>query len=85
MADIQNKKLTQNVAKSPKFCTQIGNQGRRIERRCLNLHRKCIDNRFCACAVQTLLRMAANAIKCSTFEVQYGKGKEGMISRMRTN
>jgi len=33
-------KSTENVAKSLKFCTLIGNRGRRIERRCLNLHRK---------------------------------------------
>ena len=59
-----------NVAKSPKFCTLIGNRGRRIERRCLNLHLKYINNRFCACAVQILLTVAANATKCSTFEVQ---------------
>ena len=37
--------------------------GRRIERRCLNLHRKFINNRFCACAVQMLLKMAVNATK----------------------
>ena len=46
---------------------------RRIERRCLNLHLKYINNRLCACAVQMLLTVAWNATKCSTFEVQYGK------------
>ena len=61
---------TKNVAKSPKFCTLIGNRGRRIEQQCLNLHRKFINNRFCACAVQMLLKMAVNTTKCSTFEVQ---------------
>jgi len=50
-----------NVAKLPKFCTVIGNRGRRIEWRCLNLHRKFINNRFCAFAVQLLLKMAVNA------------------------
>ena len=63
----------ENVAKLPKFCTLTGNRGRRIERRCQNLHRKFINNRFCACAVQMLLTMAANATKCSTFKAQYGK------------
>jgi len=29
--------------------------------------------RFCACAVQMLLKIAVNATKCSTFEVQRGK------------
>ena len=55
MADIQNKKMqysTENVAKSPKFCTPKANRGRWIKRRCLNLHQKFINNRFCACAVQ---------------------------------
>ena len=64
-------KSMENVAKSLKFCTLIGNRGRRIERWCLNLHRKFINNRLCACAVQMLLKMAENATKCSTFEVQY--------------
>ena len=43
MAHIQHikcKKSTENVGKSLKFCTLTGNRGRRIERRCLNLHRK---------------------------------------------
>ena len=80
--------------------TLVGNRGRRIEPRCLNLHRKCINNRFCACAVQMLLKMAVSETKCSTFEVQYGKSTstrttamrhfratltERVISRMRTN
>jgi len=63
----------ENVAKLLKFCTPIGNLGRGIERRCLNLQRKLISNRFCAYAVQMLLKMAVNATICSTFEVQYGK------------
>jgi len=63
---------TENVAKSPKFCTLTGNRGRRIEWQCQNLHRKFINNRFCACAVQMLLKMAVNAAIRSTFEVQYG-------------
>jgi len=70
---ILNAKINVNVAKSPKFCTLIGNRGRRIERRCLNLHLMYMNNRFCACAVQILLTVAGNATKCSTFEVQYGK------------
>jgi len=63
----------ENVAESPKFSTLVGNRGRGIERRCLNLHRKFINNRFCACAVQMLPKMAVNASICLTFEVQYGK------------
>jgi len=54
------QKSTQNVARSPKFCALTGNLGGRIERRCLNLHRKFIDNLFYACAVQMLLKMAVN-------------------------
>ena len=56
-----------------KFCTLTGNWGRRIERRCLYLHREFINNRFCACAVQMLVKMAVSAAICSTFEVHYGK------------
>ena len=67
------QKSTKNVAESTKFSTLVENRGRGIERRCLNLHRKFINNRFCACAVQMLLKMAVNAAICSTFEVQYGK------------
>ena len=88
-------KSTENVAKSPKFCTLTRNRGRQSERRCLNLHRKFINNRFCACVEQMLLKMAVNAAICSTFEVQYDKststrttaiGHLGhVISRMRTN
>ena len=74
---------TENVAKSPKFFTLIGNRGRRIERRCLNLHRKFINNRFCACAVQMLLTVAGNATKCSTFEVQYGKSTSTRTTAIR--
>jgi len=73
----------ENVAKSPKFCTQIGNQGQRIEQRCLNLQRKCIDNRVCAYAVQMLLTIAANATKCSPFEVQYGKSTSTRTTAVR--
>jgi len=69
----KKQKSTENVTISLKFCTLIWNRGRRIERRCLNLHRKFINDRFCACAVQMLQKMAVNATKCSTFEVQYGK------------
>ena len=60
------QKSTENDANSPKLCTLIENRGRRIERRCLNLHLKCIYYRFCACAVQMLLKMAVNAAICST-------------------
>ena len=41
MADIQHikcKNERKNVAELLKFCTLIGNRGRRIERRCVNLH-----------------------------------------------
>jgi len=67
------QKSTENIAKSPKFCTLTGNRGRGIERQCLNLHQKFINNGFCACAVQMLLKMVVNATICSTSEVQYGK------------
>jgi len=65
-----------------------------------HLHRKFTNNRFCACSVQMLLKIAVNATKCSTFEVQYGKSSstrttairhfrvtltDRVISRMRTN
>jgi len=74
MADIQHIKCKINGKRRQiaEIFTLIGNRGRRIERRCLNLHRKFINNRFCACAVQMLLKMARNATICSTFEVQYG-------------
>ena len=102
MADIQNVKCKNQRKTSPnrQNFALTGNRGRRIERRCLNLHRKCINNRFCACAVQMLLTMAANATKCSTFEIQYGKSTstrrtairhccanltDRVISRMHTN
>jgi len=94
----RKENFTEDVAKSPKFYTLAGNRG--IERQCLNLHRKFINNRFCACAVQVLQTVVGNATKCSTFEVQYGKSMstrttairhfratltERVISRMRTN
>ena len=82
MADIRQKS-TENVAKSPKFCTLTGNRGRRIERRCLNVHLKYINNRLCACAVQVLLTVAANATKCLTLEVQYGKSTSTRTTAIR--
>ena len=66
-------KSAENVAKSPKFCTLLGNRGRRIERRCLNLHRKFIKTVSAHAQYNFLLKMAVNATICSTFEVQYGK------------
>ena len=77
------QKSTENVARSLKFCTLIGSRGQRIEQRCLNLHLKFINNRFCACAVQMLLKMAVNATICSTFEVQYGKSTSLRTSAIR--
>ena len=77
------QKSTATVAKSPKFCTLIGNRDRRIELRCLNLHRKLINNRFCACAVQMLLKMAVNETMCSNFEVQYGKSTSTRTTAIR--
>jgi len=56
------QKSTENVAISRTFFTLLGNRGRQI-----------INNRFSACAVQMLLRMAVNETMCSTFEVKYGK------------
>jgi len=82
------------------FCTLTRNRGLRIERRCLYLHLKCINNRFCERAVQMLMTMAVNATICSSAEVQYGKSTstkttairrfratltDRVISRMRTN
>ena len=88
MADIQNIKCnnqrkTENVAKSRKFCTLTGNRGRRIERRCLSLLRKFINYRFCAYAVQMLLKMAVNETICSTFEVQYSKSTSARTTAIR--
>ena len=79
------QKSTDNVSKSPKVCTLIGNRGRRIEWRCLSLHQKFINNRFraCACAVQMLLKMVVNAAICSTFEVQYGKSTSARTTALR--
>jgi len=68
MADIQHIKCKKINGKrhqiAKKFCNLPENQGQGIERRCLNLHRKFINNRFCACAVQMLLKMTVNATKC---------------------
>jgi len=69
-----------NFSKLPKFHTLQGYRGQGIERWCPILHRKFINNRFCTCTVKMLLKMAVNAIKCSTFEVQYGK-----LTSARTN
>ena len=77
------QKSSENVAKSLKFCTLKGNRGRQIKRRCLNLHWKFINNRFCACVVQMLLKMAVNATKCSTFKVQYGKSTSTRTTAIR--
>jgi len=163
------QKSTENVAKSPKFCTLTGNRGRKIERWCLNSHRNThthpfngplsgttqvsryqkgtvkpiwillkqetvsgsgvswaicksahrsrqitmpaphhsvfyrpdalsaaqptvskhwrnsgsLNNRFCACAVQMLLKMAVNETICSTFEVQYGKSASTRTTAVR--
>ena len=86
MADIWHikcKKSMENVAKSQKFCTKTGNWHRRIERRCLGLHRKFINNHFSACAVQMLLKMAVNETICSTFEVQYCKSTSPRTTAIR--
>ena len=69
MADIQHIKCKTQRKTWPNrqsFALLIGNRGRGIERQCLNLHRKFINNRFCACAVQMLLKMAVSATTCST-------------------
>jgi len=42
-----------------------------------------INNRFCACAVQILLTVAANATKCSSVEVQYGKSTSTRTTAIR--
>ena len=82
-SEYKMQKSTENVAKSPKFCTLVGNRGQGIERRCLNLHRKFINNRFCACAVQMLLKIAVSANICSTSEVQYGKSTSTRTTAVR--
>ena len=85
MSDIQHI-ICRNQRKTSSnrwFCTLVGNQGGRIERRCLNLHRKFINNRFCACAVQMLLKMAVNAAICSIFEVQYDKSTSARTTALR--
>ena len=71
------------MTKSLKFCTLTGNRGRRIERRCINLHGKFINKRFCACAVQMLLKMVVNETIRSTFEVQYCKSTSTRTSAIR--
>ena len=76
MADIQHikcKKTTENVARSPKFCTLTENSGQGNRTAVSKFTPDFINNRFCACLVQMLLKMAVNATICSTFEVQYGK------------
>jgi len=103
MADIQNINAKINVKRRQIAEILHSNRKSGSANRpalCLNLHLKCINNRFCACAVQMLLTMAANATKWSTFVVQYGKSTssrttaiwhfratltERVISRMRTN
>ena len=73
---MQHVKCKNQRIKSPNcrnFALLWGHRGGGIERRCVNLHRKFTNNRFCACAVQMLLKMAVNATICSTFKVQYGK------------
>ena len=77
------QKSMDNVAKSPKLCTLIGNRGRRIELRCLKLHRKFINDRFCACAVQMLLKMAVKETTCSTFDLQYDKSTSTRTTAIR--
>jgi len=79
------QKSTENVAKSLKVCSLIEKLDRRMEPRCLNLHRKFIhvNNRFCACAVQMLLKMAVNVTTCSTFKVQYGKSTSSRTTTIR--
>jgi len=97
---IQNAKINEKRRPVAEILHSIEKRGRWIERRCTNLQRKFIHNRFYSCAVQMLLKMAVNATKCSTFEDQYCKSTstrttairhfrptltDRMISRMRTN
>ena len=70
------QKSTENVAKSQNFCTLTGHRRRGIEWRCPNLHRKFINNRLCACAVQMLLKIGVSANICSTL-------KSDMVNRRR--
>jgi len=72
------QKSTENVAKSLKFYTVMGNLSRRIERRCLSLHQKSINNRFCARALQMLLkwplmRLYAQLLKSNTVNRRRGQ------------
>jgi len=79
------QKSTENVAKSPKCCTLTGNQAQGIERCCLNLHRKFISNRFCACTVQMLLQIVVNATICCSFEAQYTVAARGCLPPGQTS
>jgi len=74
MTDIQNIKCkkTENFAKSLTFCNQTSNRVGESNGS-LNLHLKFINNRFCAFAVQILLKMVVNVTICSNFEVEYVK------------
>ena len=49
----------------------------------VEIWRKFINNRFCACPVQMLLKMAVNETVCSTFEVQYGKSTSTRTTAIR--
>jgi len=79
-------------------CADSATRGRRIDRRCLNLHRKLFSacavaayafsmvingNRFCTCAVQMFVKMAVNATICSDVEVQYGKSTSTRTTAIR--
>jgi len=46
-------------------------------------HIKCENKRFCACAVQMLLKMAVIATIFSTFAVQYGKSTSMRTTAIR--
>ena len=54
MADIlhKNAKINGKRSQIAEVCTIIGNRGQGIELRCLSLHRKFMNSRFCACAVK---------------------------------
>jgi len=64
------QKSTENVAKLPKLSTLTGNRSRGIERQCLNLHRKFINNRLCMCSTT----VAENSRKCD-YMLNFGSKK----------
>ena len=76
MADMQHIKCKtvngkrRQIAKTSHFVKKSGAVNRMTRSEILL---QVYNSRFCACAIKMLLKMAANATKRSTFEVQYVK------------